>query len=124
MKTTRPKIMLVEDDFVSQEMVQGFLKSRYDILVAESVIASRLILKQNRIDLIILDLSLKGDEDGLDLVRELKAEPKTAKIPIVVTTAHAYDRDRERCLEAGCDVYLSKPFMGKQLVAEVGKFIS
>jgi CheY-like chemotaxis protein len=58
--------------------------------------------------------------DGLDATRRLRAQPATAKIPIITLTALAMPEDRIRCLEAGADAYLSKPLQ----LAELDRLIS
>jgi len=59
-------------------------------------------------DVVLLDMNLP-DASGLDLVRQMRALPAFRKVPIVAVTAHAMQGDRDLCLEAGCDGYLSKP---------------
>jgi CheY-like chemotaxis protein len=53
--------------------------------------------------------------DGLEAARTIRNNPRFAKLPIVAMTAHAMTGDRERCMEAGMNAYLSKPVQGKQL---------
>ena len=59
-------------------------------------------------DLILLDINIPGIH-GLDLARQVKADNRLARVPLVATTANVLLGDRERCLEAGCDNYLPKP---------------
>jgi two-component system cell cycle response regulator DivK len=65
-------------------------------------------------DLVLMDLQLEGRMSGLDIVKELRV--RGFKTPIVAVTAYAMVGDRERCLEAGCDSYLSKPLPVAELV--------
>jgi phosphate regulon transcriptional regulator PhoB len=69
-------------------------------------------------DLIVLDLMLPG-MDGLEVCRKLRAEPRTARIPIVMLTAKGSESDRIVGLEMGADDYLAKPFSPRELVARV-----
>ena len=69
-------------------------------------------------DLIVLDLMLPG-LDGLEVCRNLKAEPKTKAIPVVMVTAKGTETDRVVGLELGADDYLVKPFSPRELVARV-----
>jgi len=76
---------------------------------AESVDEAVEVIQRRVPALILLDLSLEGPQDGLDLVRMIRNDSKLKAIPIVAATAHALNQDRQNCLEAGCDDYLPKP---------------
>lgn len=65
-------------------------------------------------DLVLMDLQLEGRISGLDVVKQLRA--RGFKTPIVAVTAYAMVGDRERCIEAGCNSYLSKPLPVAELV--------
>lgn len=69
-------------------------------------------------DLILLDLMLPG-MDGLEVCRKLRAEPRTARIPVIMLTAKGGESDRVVGLEMGADDYISKPFSPRELVARV-----
>lgn len=69
-------------------------------------------------DLVVLDLMLPG-MDGLEVCRKLRAEPRTARIPVIMLTAKGGESDRVVGLEMGADDYVSKPFSPRELVARV-----
>jgi CheY-like chemotaxis protein len=73
-------------------------------------------------DLILMDIHLPG-MDGLSVVRAMKAEPRTSKVPILALTAHAMRGDKDRFLEAGCDGYISKPIDVKTFVASIERYL-
>jgi CheY-like chemotaxis protein len=73
-------------------------------------------------DLILLDIML-SKLDGIQVVSQLKKNPQTRKIPVVAVTALARDEDRERILEAGCNDYISKPFMIDELEATIRRHL-
>ncbi|MFQ6612586.1 MAG: response regulator [Fidelibacterota bacterium] len=102
-------ILVVEDDQSSQLLLQHAIGSKYALKFAVSVREAWACLEKERVDLIILDLSLEGKEDGLDLTCALRESDKWVNLPVIVTTAHAFVTDRDNCLEAGCTEYLSKP---------------
>jgi CheY-like chemotaxis protein len=74
-------------------------------------------------DLIMLDDRLP-DGDGLSTLAQLKADARTASIPVVAVTASAMTGDRERMLEAGFDGYLSKPIDSRALAGQVRSFLA
>lgn len=71
-------------------------------------------------DIILIDLQLAGELNGLDVVRKLRADGHT--LPIVAVTAYAMVGDRERCLEAGCDSYMPKPLPVSELVDMIRRY--
>lgn len=68
---------------------------------------------------ILMDLSLKGEEDGLQITAQLRQLNGWRKVPIIATTAHAFEEDRERALAAGCDDFLAKPIQPHLLLEAI-----
>jgi len=122
-KEDRLSILVVEDDPNSQKLASFTLAKDYDLHFAESVADSKRQLDQHDIQLILLDLSLRGDEDGLDLARFLRADKKWDTVPIIALTAHAFTSDRERCMDAGCNDFMTKPFRLGVLKETIHKLI-
>lgn len=116
-------VLVVEDVLESQQLVMYLLKGHYETCFAISVINAKEILRKNPVDLILLDLSLAGDEDGLDLVRFLRTEEKWKDLPVVAVTAHAFNADKINCIEAGCDDYLAKPIKRTDLLDIIKRYI-
>jgi PAS domain S-box-containing protein len=119
----KPTVLLVDDDPSSQKLTEYFLQGAHDVCFAVSVEGAKQQLKKQQVDLILLDLSLVGEEDGLDLVRHLRKTKKWRNIPIIALTAHAFTTDRDNCITAGCNDYLSKPIKREKLVEKIGKFV-
>ncbi|MZQ80280.1 MAG: response regulator, partial [Bacteroidales bacterium] len=67
----------------------------------------------------LMDISLKGDEDGLSLTRRLRAEEDFKKLPIIAVTAYAFPDDRMRAMKAGCTDYLPKPVSSNDLYRKI-----
>ncbi|MBE0642679.1 MAG: PAS domain S-box protein [Bacteroidetes bacterium] len=112
----RCSLLVVEDDNLTIEFMRTILARDYSLQIARSADEAMQALQLCPVDCILMDISLSGEKNGLELTGELKASKEWAHIPVVATTAHAFPGDRERCLEAGCDDYLSKPVQKKQLV--------
>jgi CheY-like chemotaxis protein len=82
------------------------------------LIESPLININNLPDLILMDIQLPN-VDGFQLIKNLKANKNWCDIPIIAVTAMAMSGDKQRCLEAGADYYLSKPLNLKQLIKSI-----
>lgn len=106
---TKPKLLMVEDDFENQKFLNLFLGRYFEIDSCDSADSFYELVDKKNYDLFLMDISISGKKNGLELTRETKYNPKTSSIPIVIYTAHAYQNDRLNALEAGCDVYISKP---------------
>ncbi|MFQ6678475.1 MAG: response regulator [Fidelibacterota bacterium] len=120
----KKNILVVEDDLNSQLLVKFFLRDTYEFCFADSVATAKDCLEKNPVELILLDLSLVGNEDGLDLVRWMRTSEKWKKTPVIATTAHAFTTDRDNCMNAGCDDYLPKPITRAALQERVAHYLS
>ena len=116
-------ILLVEDDPTSQEYMKAILEpTGAEIIVSDSgENALEEIYKHKTYDIILMDVRLPGI-DGLEVTREIRK--KGNKIPIIAQTAHAMGEDRQKCLKAGADDYISKPIEMEQLLTLIHKFLS
>lgn len=111
-----PHILIVDDHREIRDLVSRALtKEGFRVSVAADGRAMRKTLAQSRIDLILLDLMLPG-EDGLSLCRSVRAE---SRIPVIMLTAKGDEVDRVIGLEMGADDYLPKPFGSRELVARI-----
>lgn len=123
MPEIRKTILLVEDHPDSAEMAQILLKALgYGVCIATNGRDALEKAYAVKPDLILLDIVLPL-LSGIEVAQRLKADPHTCTIPILALTAKAMPGDRERCLESGCDSYLSKPFMPQQLKAEIKRLL-
>ena len=103
------RVLLVEDNQDNFELVQFLLeRAGYEVLGARTGRECLEIVKRDPPDLVLMDLSLP-EMDGWTAARHLKADPKTACIPLVAITAHTLPGDRKRALDSGFNAYLSKP---------------
>jgi two-component system phosphate regulon response regulator OmpR len=113
------QLLLIDDDARLAQMVGDYLRGNgYEVEVAGSLGAGRQRIAARVFDALILDLMLP-DGDGLDLTRELRADPRTRRLPLLMLTARGEPMDRIVGLEIGADDYLPKPFEPRELLARV-----
>jgi CheY-like chemotaxis protein len=122
---SRPRrtLLVVEDDMETQKFLQLILASSFDLHFADSAEDAWKILHETAIDLVLMDISLRGDEDGLQLTGRIRQDADLHHLPVIAVTAHAFADDRRRSLEAGCNEYLPKPFRVNQLLELVDRFL-
>jgi CheY-like chemotaxis protein len=120
----KKKILLVEDTPMSIAVVTKEIEHLgYECVVAKDGEEAVKKAVEHIPDLIVMDISLPK-MDGLQATAELRKNPRTQAIPVLAATARAMPGDRERCKEAGCDDYLSKPFGHKELGARIEKLLN
>ncbi len=113
------RLLLIDDDLRLIDMVGGYLRNNgFDVTTAHTLAAGREQLKQGTFDALVLDLMLP-DGDGLDFTRELRSQPRTRRLPLLMLTARGEPMDRIVGLEIGADDYLGKPFEARELLARI-----
>jgi CheY-like chemotaxis protein len=118
-------VLVVEDNDMNMQLVEYLLEEGgYHIVKASSGEDALSITRDagEPVDLILMDIHLPG-MDGLSVVREMKSDLRTQKIPILALTAHAMRGDKDRFLEAGCDGYISKPIDVKTFLSSIEQFL-
>ncbi len=115
---------MVEDHTDTIEMVQRQLQhiGFGTVFTARFGDQALRIAEAEKPDLVLMDIVLLG-MSGFEITRRLKANPSTAAIPILATTAKAMPGDKELCLQNGCDGYLPKPISWQQLKEAIEKLI-
>ncbi|HEY9700203.1 MAG TPA: response regulator [Trichocoleus sp.] len=114
-----PKILLVEDNEMNRDMLSRRLERKgLQVLIAVDGKQGVTMAQTEIPDLILMDMSLPV-LDGWSATRQLKMIPVTQSIPIIALTAHAMAGDRDKCLEAGCDDYDTKPVEFARLLGKI-----
>jgi signal transduction histidine kinase len=119
---------LVADDTPANRLVTERLLARLGVAVVAVEDGQRAVdavVGGEPLDIVLMDLQMPG-MDGLEAARLIRAWEETgrvARVPIVALTAAAFDADRQRCLDAGMDGYLTKPLMLANLRAELGRWL-
>jgi CheY-like chemotaxis protein len=113
------KILLVEDNEMNRDMLSRRLERKgHEVLIAIDGQQGVTMTQIHEPDLILMDMSLPV-LDGWSATRQIKANPKTQSIPVIALTAHAMAGDQEKCLEAGCDDYDTKPVEFARLLGKI-----
>ena len=114
-------ILIVEDNEKNLKLVRDLLQVKgYRTLEAGTAELGVLLARQHTPQLILMDIQLPGI-DGVTALGQLRADPTTAKIPVVALTAFAMQDERQRFSSAGFDGYLVKPLNIRELLAVVGE---
>ncbi|UCE40874.1 MAG: protein kinase [Candidatus Aminicenantes bacterium] len=115
---SRPRILVVDDKEVNVELIEAHLSPQYDVVPAYGGKEALEKTEQESLDLILLDVMMP-DPDGYKVCKQLKENPKTQMIPVVMVTALRDKEDRIKALELGADDFLTKPIDRAELLARV-----
>ncbi len=121
-----PRILVIEDQADIRRLIRWSLEELEDIEVFEAA-NGRLGLdavRAFRPELVLLDVMMPGDLDGLQVCEQLRRDPATATLPVVLLTARAQASDRLAGERAGADDYLAKPFSPMVLVQTVQRLLA
>ncbi|MGH7773213.1 MAG: response regulator [Candidatus Binatia bacterium] len=119
----KKKILLAEDNIATVDVMQKELEFLgYESIIAKDGQEAVDMATSSLPDLIIMDISLPK-LDGLEAAVLIRKNPKTGSIPILAATAKALPGDKAKCLEAGCDDYIAKPFTHHELGAAIKKLL-
>ncbi|MBK1654425.1 hybrid sensor histidine kinase/response regulator [Allochromatium vinosum] len=118
------RVLLVDDNPGNLDMFATYLRIRgCDVRTAGSGAEAIALSRMPRPDVILMDVQMPG-MDGLETTRRLRSDPALRAVPIIALTALAMPGDREQCLEAGMDDYLTKPLGLKELHATVAQWVA
>jgi len=114
-----PRILVVDDDIKIVRLVRAYLEQAgYQVLTAHDGNAAMLLIRQERPDLVVLDLMMPN-RDGWDVTRIVRGDEALTATPIIMLTARIDDTDKILGLELGADDYITKPFNPREVVARV-----
>ncbi len=114
-----PLVLIVEDEPAQVEVLRYNLEKKgYRTSVALDGEKALMLVEEEAPDLVILDWMLP-DISGIEICRQLKAQPKTRALPVIMLTARGEERDRVRGLEIGADDFVVKPYSTSEMIARV-----
>jgi signal transduction histidine kinase len=122
--STNKNILYIEDDLANRVLVQKVLSaSNYNVLLAQNGLEGIKLASRTPPDLILLDISMAG-LNGYETATSIKSTPRLASVPIVAVTANSLPGDKEKCLVAGCDGYISKPIDVSKFAEQVQSYLT
>jgi len=113
---TKPKILIIEDEVENQKYLQLILKNEFVTEVCDSAKLFFEKIRTNSYDAVLMDISLKGGESGIDLLKHMKKSALNKNVPVVCLSAHLYGEELVNTKLAGIDAYLMKPVNSKILI--------
>ena len=114
-----PRVLVADDVVANQKLFSLYLKKEYDVVVVGTAEEALAEVQGGAVDAALLDLNYQGGMSGIELIQRIRADARVAATPALALTAHASAQDRERCLGAGFDAYLSKPVMRDAMLQAV-----
>lgn len=121
---TKPKVLIVEDELENQKYFELILKKKFEVDLCDTRKSMYNLLSKKDYDVIVMDISLKGGTNGVDLIIELKRSTSNINIPIICLSAHAFGEDKLKAEDAGADVYLNKPVKSQTLIKVLNELIA
>ncbi|AFZ02492.1 hybrid sensor histidine kinase/response regulator [Calothrix sp. PCC 6303] len=116
---TSPLILLAEDNSANISTISSYLKAKgYRLVVANNGQEAIDLVQSARPDLVLMDIQMPG-MDGFEAMQEIRSHPQFADLPIIALTALAMTGDREKCIAAGANDYISKPIKLKNLAQSI-----
>lgn len=112
-------VLIVEDDETNQLLFKSYIKKYYEVIIASDANEALDSLKNRKVELILMDISLKQGMNGLELTKFIRGGTNYPHIPILVVTGHAFPADRRKAFEAGCNDFLVKPFKAEKLLEKM-----
>lgn len=117
------RILIIEDDPIALELIEYTLQQEgYETLTAPNGVEGLAKARDEKLDLVVLDVMLPG-LDGFEVCHRLRAEPETARLPILMLSAKAREVDVDTGRRMGADIYLTKPLDPSALVVQVGTLL-
>ncbi len=119
----KKSILIVDDEFFLAETLKGRLEHNgYSVFYAENGAMALSVLEKTPCDLILMD-AIMPVMDGLEATKQIKAQKKLKKIPIIFLTVRARPEDRQAALSLGANDYITKPFESETLMSKVEEWL-
>ncbi len=115
------RILVVEDNSETQLIIKVNLKEFFDLDIRDNAVASISLLRNNKFDLVLLDINLRGEFDGKYVLNEILADDSLSDIPVIIITAYDLPDEEREYLERVCCDYIEKPLGKDKLLKSIQK---
>jgi twitching motility two-component system response regulator PilH len=117
------KVLVVEDSAPQREMISDLLrKSGLAVAIAMDGVEAMEQVQSDQPDLVILDIIMPR-MNGFEVCRQLKSDPKTQNVPVVICSSKNEDFDRYWGMKQGADAYIAKPFQARELIGTIKQLL-
>ena len=124
MTSKKNKILVVEDNTETQLIIKVNLRDVYEVELTDNIDDAISLIKNNKFDLVLLDINLGNNDDGRDVLNMIKKEPDYSNLPVIIITAYDIDDDeKDLLMKLTCD-YLEKPLDKKVLLDSIGSCLN
>lgn len=120
----RPMVLIVEDNEANAALISMYLEEKFEVEKAMNGKMAIKLCTLNDYDLILMDINLGSEMDGIEATREIRKLPKNVGIPVVAVTGYATDQEKQAILQHGLDDYISKPFNKKDLFSVINRVLT
>ncbi|MDX1438722.1 MAG: response regulator [Rubricoccaceae bacterium] len=118
------RVVLVADDYPeNRRLLYFYLRGQYEVLQAATAEEAIEVMHDTSVDLVIMDLNFCDGMSGIDAIRVIRDDAAINDVRVLALTAYAYPDDRQRCLEAGFDDYISKPVFKNDLLNKLSTML-
>jgi DNA-binding response OmpR family regulator len=115
-KNDKLRLLVVEDDLENQKLMEIFLKRLFKINVCDSEDTFYAQLQKFKFDIFLVDISLRGKKNGLELIKELRSSAEYSNAPIICVSAHVFPKDRQNAFNAGVDEFIARPVRNEDML--------
>lgn len=115
-------LLIIEDEEMIVDIFSLVLRNHFSIYRAKDGEEVAKVIADNTIDVFIVDISLKSEKDGIQIIKELRATEKYKLTPVIVITAHAFKKDEISAMQAGATRFLRKPVENEKLLSELLRY--
>ena len=113
----KPIVLIVDDQANLRKLLRLSLCQEYDVIEAEDGAGALKLVREHRPQVVILDVMMPGEFDGIEVCRQIKKDPALAHTGVVMVTARGQASDIESGMAVGADAYFPKPFSPLKLLA-------